>query len=169
MGATMKLPKEYSLLGIIGLFLLAYILDYIVDPLSLDLVSPYHFFQPHIMSQFPFSTVSVFIKAAALFFSPLWLMAFFKDKGYAKPILLLVLSGLVQLYAIQDLATRAQVIPLEWALSLTAAGAALLIPTIFLFFRAMIVSAHRNLSDAKKEESFRQQLKEKTLAEKLAE
>ena len=156
----MKIPKEYSLLFIIGLFVLAYILDLIVEPLNLTLTSPYKFFQPEYMSAFPFSTMSVFIKAIALFSTPLWLLSFFESKGFAKPAILLVWSALTQLYAIQDLNAKSELIPIEWSLSLSAAGLALLLPTIMLFIRAIVSSAHSNLTTVKMQEAIKQSQEE---------
>lgn len=159
----MKIPREYSLLIIIGLFILAYLLDLVVNPLDLSLPTPYHFFQPTLMASFPFSTFSVLIKAVAIFLTPLWLLSFFTYEGFAKPSILLVLAGLMQLYAIQDVATKAEVIPLEWALSLAASGFLLFIPTIFLFIRAFIISAHQNLTDAKMKEAIKRAQEEEAL------
>lgn len=152
----MKVSKEYVLLFIVALFLLAYLLDLAVEPLDLAIQSPYYFFNSDLMSAFPFSTVSIFIKALALFLTPLWLFSFFDSKGFAKPILLLLWSALIQLYAVQDVVTKAELVPLEWALSLTASGLALLIPTLVFFIKAIIRSVHRNLSNVRIEEAIKQ-------------
>jgi hypothetical protein len=151
----MKIPKEYSLLFIIGLFILAYVLDLIVEPLSLALASPYAYFKPQMMSSFPFSTTSIFIKATAVFLMSLWIISFFNDKSFVRPVVLLVWAGLIQLYAIQDIVTRAELIPIEWSLSLAVAGLALLIPTIMLFIKASIVMVHSNLTNVRMQEAIK--------------
>ena len=156
----MKIPKEYSLLFIVGLFILAYVLDLIVEPLDLALPSPYAFFKPAMISAFPFSTASIFIKTVALFTAPLWLISFSNNKGFSKPAILLVWASLIQLYAIQDIVTNAELIPIEWSLSLSAAGMALLLPTVLLFIRAIISAAHKNLTNAKMEEVIKQAQRE---------
>jgi hypothetical protein len=152
----MKIPKEYSMLIIIGLFVLAYVLDLTVKPLNIALHSPFDFFTAESMSLFPYSTTSIFIKAIALFLAPLWLLSFSASKGFGKPAILLVWAGLTQLYAIQDVVTKAKVIPLEWSISLTAAGFALLIPSGYLFLKAILYTAHRNLTSAKMQEAIKQ-------------
>lgn len=158
----MKVPKEYSLLFIIGMFFLAGILDFVVVPLDIVLPNPYHFFTSELISKFPFTTISIVIKSIALFLSPLWLMSFFGNKHYAKPIILLVWATLIQLYAVQDVVTRTELIPLEWALSLTASGFALLFPTAYYFIKISLASAHRNLSNARMQEAIeRAEAKEK--------
>jgi hypothetical protein len=152
-----KIAKEYSLLIIIGLFIFAYLLDLAVEPLVLKLVSPYRYFQPQTFQQYPFSTVSIFIKAIAILFSPLWLLSFFDiaSSSFFKPSILLVLSALLQLYAIQEVASRTGVVSLEWALSFTLAGLFLIFPTILLFIRSIVVSLHRNLTSASMQEAIK--------------
>jgi len=149
----MKIPKEYSMLIIIGLFVLAYVLDLVVKPLKLTLVSPYIYFTSNLLSTYPFSTTSIIIKSLALFLAPLWLFSFSNSKGFGKPSFLLIWASLTQLYAVQDVATNTKLIPLEWSLSLAASGFALLIPTAYMFLMAILYSIHRNLSNAKMEEA----------------
>jgi len=142
----MKLPKEYTLVIIIGLFLLAYLLDVLVDPLQLDLITPYYYLNPQYLVRYPFTTASIFIKSLALFLSPIWLLSFFKQHFYAKGGALLILASLMQLYAIQEVATNTQIIPLEWSLSLSIGGAVLLIPSIFFIFRGFISATKQKLN-----------------------
>jgi len=120
----MKISKEYSLLLIIGLFILAYLLDAVVQPLDLVLKTPYQFLQGTFISTFPFSAASVLIKALGLFLAPLWILSFFSDRGWWKASLLFIVAAIMQLYALQDVSTQSYLIPLEWSLSLSLAGAA---------------------------------------------
>lgn len=152
----MKIPKEYSLLIIVGLFVLAYILDLVVEPLTITLKSPYAFFTSDLISIYPFSTASIFIKTLALFLAPQWLLSFSSSKGFAKPAILLVWAGLTQLYAVQEVMTNTKMIPLEWSLSLAGSGFALFFPTAFLFLKAVLYTMHRNLSNVKMEEALKQ-------------
>jgi len=147
------MPKEYTLIAIIGLFLLGYLLDALVDPLTLNLITPYHFLQTEHMLKFPFTTASVIIKSIALILSPLWLMGFVKNHYMGKFATLLVLASLMQLYALQEVATNAQIIPLEWSLSLSIAGVVLLLPAVLFFIRGIFSSLRQNLSTAKMEEA----------------
>jgi len=145
--------QEYLLVVIIGLFLLAYVLDAVVDPLSINLVSPYHYFNPKILTLYPFTTTSIVIKAIGLFITCLWLLSFMGTKYQVKGAILLAVSGLMQLYALQDVATNAQVIPLEWSLSFTLAGVALLLPAILFIVIGLFKQTHKSLQEEPKQES----------------
>lgn len=156
----MKLPKEYVLIFIVGLFLLAYLLDAVVNPLDLKLNTPYQYLQPEIMGQYPFTTISIFVKGLALFIVPLFVMSFVNKNYIAKSGVLLVLGSLVQLYALQDVVTHAEVIPLEWSLSLSLAGLSLLLPAIFFFIQGIFFSLKQNLSGEKMEAALEEARKE---------
>ncbi|MFC1627270.1 hypothetical protein ACFL18_01785 [Patescibacteria group bacterium] len=147
----MKLPKEYTMVIIIGLFLLAYLLDVLVDPLQINLVTPYHYLQPQHLTRYPFTTASILIKSIALFITPLWILSFFSKHFYAKGGTLLVLASLMQLYAIQEIATNTQIIPLEWSLSLSIGGAALLLPSILFILTGAAQSMKEKITNTPKD------------------
>jgi len=132
------MKKEYLLILAVGMVILAYVLDAVVNPLTLRLASPYHYFTPETISQYPFTTVSIVLKALAVFIIPVITLASLELKRMAKSGILLVISGLLQLYALQDIATRAFVVPLEWSLGFTLAGVLLLLPTILYFLTGLI-------------------------------
>lgn len=143
----MKIAKEYVLAIIAGLFLLAYVLEAVVNPLKLELATPYEFLNPQYFATYPFTTATVFIRSLAVFITPLWILSFFNKAYYPKGGLLLVLAGLMQLYAIQEVATGAQVVPLEWSLSLSVGGAALLLPTAIFLIKGLITAMHQKLTE----------------------
>jgi len=153
---NMKIPKEYSLLFIIGLFILAYVLDLVVDPMVVQLKNPYLYFQSETMMVLPFSSLSIFIKALAIFLMPLWLLSFIDSNSFFKPAILLIVSVLLQLYAVQDITAKSRMIPMEWSISMAAAGLALMVPTIYFFFKAVVVALHKNLTNAKMDEALKQ-------------
>ena len=128
---------------IVGLIILAYILDAIVNPLALQLPTPYHFFDPANLSEYPFTMTSIIIKSIALFLAPIVIMSMLGFNALIKGVTLLVISGLMQLYALQDIATNAQVIPLEWSLSLTLTGMLLLLPAIIYTLIGAAKKAHK--------------------------
>lgn len=150
-GGFMKIPKEYILILVVGLFLLAYLLDSVVNPLELKLTTPYQYLQPEIMWKYPFTTISIFIKGLGLLITPLFLMSFVGKSYGAKAGISLVLGSLVQLYALQDVVTHAEVIPLEWSLSLSLAGLGLLVAAVFFFLKATFFSLKQNLTGAQME------------------
>ncbi|MFC1654040.1 hypothetical protein ACFL1M_04300 [Patescibacteria group bacterium] len=134
----MKIPKEYVLIIIAGMFLLSYLLDAVVDPLPATFPTPYHYFNGPTLGKYAFSTTSILIRGMAFLLTPMWLISFFQFHPGAKGGIFLVTGSLMQLYALQEVATNAQVIPLEWAISLAFGGAILLIPAIFNILKGLI-------------------------------
>ena len=147
------MKKEYVLVLIVGLLIAAYVLEAIVQPLNLNLATPYHYLETKTLATYPFTTTLIVIRAFAIFISPLWLMTFI-DKNYTlKAIVTFVLSGLTQLYVLQELATGNRILPLEWALSISLAGLALLVPMIYYIIRSLVHKAHKTLtSDSDEDE-----------------
>jgi len=131
----MKIAKEYQLLIIGGLFLLAYVLEALVNPLAIKLATPYSFLAPTNLLKYPFTTTVIVIKSLALFWTRLLLLSFIKQAYAAKGSITLILAGLLQLYSLQEIATGAQVIPLEWSLAFSVSGILLLLPTLIFFIR----------------------------------
>ena len=146
------MKQEYILIIIVGLMVLAYILDAVAHPLSLRLATPYQFFTPTTLSHYPFTTTSIILKASAFFMIPLWLLSFFKLDQIVKGAILLALAALMQLYALQDVATNSISLPLEWSLALTLAGAVLLVPAVFYLIIGIFKKLHSNfLADSYEE------------------
>lgn len=132
------MPKEYVLVLIIGLFLLAYLLEAIVDPLAVPLATPYQFLENGYAAKFPFTTAVIIVRSLAVMITPLWLLSFI-DRAYQfKAISLLVVATLVQLYAVQAVATPTVGIPLEWAISFAFGGATLFLPMLFFFAKGAV-------------------------------
>ena len=140
------MKQEYILILIAGLIILAYVLDAVVNPLNIKLVTPYHFFDPQILSKYTFTTASLVIKSIALFIAPLWFLSFLSFSKLTKGGILLFLSALMQLYALQDVATNSKIIPLEWSLALTLTGVVLLIPTIMFILAGLANKAHETIT-----------------------
>lgn len=126
----MKLPKEYTFIIIVGLFLLSYVLEAVVDPLVLKLPTPYVFLSPVYLAKFPFTTATIFIRALCFFLIPTFLLSFINKAHFLKVGILLLVAGLAQLYSLQEIASGTTLVPLEWSLSLSVAGIALILPII---------------------------------------
>lgn len=133
----MKLAKEYQLLVIVGLFIFAYVLEALVNPLAVTLATPYSFLSPTIFLKYPFTSAVILIKSIAIFWTPLLLLSFIKKAYAAKGSIILVVAALLQLYTLQEVATGAQVMPLEWSLALALAGIFLLLPMLIFFIKNM--------------------------------
>ena len=140
------MKKEYTLIFIVGLFLLAYVLDTVVEPLTVVLASPYAYINSEIFSQYPFTGASIVIKALGIFLTPLFLLSFMEKQYTARGLILLIVAGLTQLYGIQELTTGAKLLPIEWTVSLALGGAALLIPMVFYFIRGTVSSVSKGIA-----------------------
>lgn len=148
----MKIPKEQTFVIIIGLFLLSYLLEAIVDPLTIHLSTPYAYLSPIHFAKYPFTTATILIRGLSIFMTPLFLLSFIPKGYFAKVGLLLVLSALAQLYALQEVVSGTTLIPLEWSLSLALAGAFLSLPIIYFIIRGLIASAQAKFSFEKIED-----------------
>ena len=124
------MKKEYVFVFSIGLLLLAYLLDAVVNPLTLKLTIPYQYFIPANLTKYAFTNVSILLKATAILLLPLLILSSLNLKSLVKGLILLVLSALLQLYAVQDIATGNNTVPLEWSLAFTLGGLFLLLPTV---------------------------------------
>lgn len=140
------MKKEYVFIFIAGLFLLAYVLEAVVNPLALSLATPYDYLDPAFLTRYPFTTAVILIRAVAIFLTPLWLFSFLSRNHSLKGVVLLLIAGLAQLYAIQEIATGAQLIPLEWSLSLSLAGVALLLPAVVQLLIGLAKKTKQKLS-----------------------
>ncbi len=136
----MKLAKEYQLLVIIGLFIFAYVLEALANPLSISLSTPYSYLAPAYFLKYPFTSAIILIKSIAICWTPLLLLSFIHKAYAAKGSILLVVAGLLQLYTLQEVATGAQVMPLEWSLALALGGILLILPMLIYFIRHTLSS-----------------------------
>jgi hypothetical protein len=133
------MKKEYLVALIGGLFLLAYVLEAVIDPLTIKIGSPYDFLKPELLGQYPFTAAIIAMRALGIFFVPLLAFSFFKKAFIAKALTSMLLAGLLQLYALQNVVASA-VVPLEWALAFALGGAALVLPTGLYFLRTFLDS-----------------------------
>lgn len=151
------MKQEYWLATIVGLIVFAYILDALISPFTLDLPTPYHYFALENFMLFPFTYTSIVVKAIAVYISIPLLLSFSGAKKTLKGIIMFAVAGLLQLYALQAVASNTYVVPLEWALALSLAGIALML-TSFLyiligFFQGSTTSSYEGKSFIKKTDS----------------
>ena len=144
----MKTVKEKLFVLTGSLFLLSYLLETIVKPVVVHLPSPYAFLSPSYFSLYPFTAVIVLIRGVSLFLVPLLLLSFFRGHHFLKFILLLVLGVLSQLLSIQQIISDTTIIPLEWALSLSIAGALLVIPMVVIALQGIFIATKTKFSHA---------------------
>ena len=97
--------------------------------------------------------MSVIIKAVAIFLTPVLILSTIEGHYTAKGATLLIVIPLMLLYALQDVVTSAKVVPLEWSLSITLAGVALLVPMVWYFLQGAVHSVHKQLGGVQEEPS----------------
>lgn len=127
------MKQEYWLAVIIGLVVFAYILDALIAPFTLDFPTPYHYFTFENFMLFPFTYTSIVVKGIAVYAAVPLLLSFSGTSKKLKGVIIFIAGGLLQLYALQAVASNTYTVPLEWALSFTLAGVALML-TSFLYF-----------------------------------
>lgn len=139
------MKHEFFIIVIVGLLVIAYVLDAVVNPLPIALSTPYEYFLTSIATTYIFTTTSIVLKAIAIFVSLILFLSFTGMSKLVKGAIILVFSGLLQLYALQDIVTRAGVVPVEWSLSFTLAGATLLIPAILYILLGFFGKVHSKI------------------------
>lgn len=133
------MKQEYWLGLVVGLFIFAFVIDSIVSPLQTGVLpTPYHFLNPEIFAVFPLTTASIIIKAVAILITPIFLLSFAGWAKLVKGITIFIVSGVLQLYALQDIATGTGSIPPEWAISFALGGLFLLIPALIYILIGVI-------------------------------
>ncbi len=140
------MKKEYLAVFIIALIILSSVLDFLAGPFKPVLKNPFDFFQPAIISVYPFTAVSIGIKTILIFTGVLLVLSLIAKKYLAKGIFLLFLIALLELYSIQQLATGSRMVTLEWSLALAYTGIILLLPTVIFIIIGIIKSVHQKLT-----------------------
>lgn len=140
------MKTEYIVVAIIALFLLSSVLDFLAGPQKPLLTNPFAFWQPEMVSVYPFTAVSISIKTLVVCMSILFGLSIVSKKYLAKALFLLLLTALLELYAIQQLATGSQMVSMEWSIAFASSGIVLLIPIVFFFILATGTVVHKNLS-----------------------
>lgn len=141
------MKTEYVVTTIIALFLLSSVLDFLAGPQKPLLTNPFAFWQSETIAVYPFTAVSIGMKTLVLCMSVLAALSLLQKKYLGKALFLLLLTALLELYAIQQLATGSQMISIEWSIAFATAGAVLLIPIVFFFILATGTLVHKNLSE----------------------
>jgi hypothetical protein len=124
----------------------------LVNPLSLNLATPFEYLNPEYLGKYPLTTASIVIRAIAIFLTPPLILSAFEGGYIAKGAALLILIPLMLLFALQDIVTNTHIVSLEWALSISLAAVALLLPMVWYFIQGAVHSVHRSLGGAPEEE-----------------
>lgn len=141
------MKKEYLIVTIFGLFVLAYVLDYFAGPLNLPVKNP--FVVAHLVSKYPFTAVGIAARAIAIMLTTTLIISL-AGSGMVKAITGFFVAGLFELYAIQQLATAAKVTTTQWTLSFAYGGLLMIIPIVYFLITGLLTSLHSKLSSEEK-------------------
>ena len=138
---------EYVITSVVGLFIFGYILDIVSGPFSLALTSPFAFLQASHVSTYPFTTVSITAKTLAIFITTVLIVQTISGAKYILgSAMFFIIAALMELYAIQQIATQSSLISLQWTLGISYAAVALLIPCFLYLVIGIVKAAHHNLT-----------------------
>lgn len=140
------MKKEYLAIFAVALFILGYVLDMLAGSLLITLKNPFDFLKPTYLNTYPFTTVSIAMKSVALFTGTLLVLTFIEKKYLAKGVFLLFLAAMMELYSIQQIATRGNLIPLVWSIALAFTGVFLILPSILFLILGLVKIAQKNIS-----------------------
>ena len=143
------MKQEHWLIVIVGLIIFTFVLDSILPPLLVDVPTPYHFLTPEYFLTYPLTTVSIFLKATAIFITPILLLSFAGWSKLTKGIIIFVISAILQLYALQDIVTRTGSVPLEWSIPFTVAGLGLLAVSLIYMIIGVIQRTNQAMEEDK--------------------
>lgn len=124
------MKKEIVFLITLGLFLLAYILDYFSGVLRINLQNPIAFLDKKFITLYPMTLVSIISRSIALMLSVWLILSLFEKKYLAKLGISLFLFFIGEVYSFQQLATGTKFSSLQWTLSISYGGALLIVPAI---------------------------------------
>ena len=145
----MKIHKAQLFVVTIGLFLVSFLLEKIVSPIKLGVSSPYAFLDPTQFVKFPFTSVVIVIRAFSFFLAPLFLLSFIPHRYFVKIGILLIIGSLCQLYSLQETVSGPGLLPIEWAISISLAGALLVIPIIYFVLKGIFLATKAKLTRKK--------------------
>lgn len=141
------MKKEYTAVVAISLFLFAYVLEALSGQVTFPvLTSPFAFLNPAVLNKYPFTATAIAIRTAAIVISVVLVLSFAQIKKHLKAVIVFVLGILLELYAIQQLATGMRVTPLEWTLSFAYSGVLFAPLVVFFLIAGAFEAAHKALT-----------------------
>lgn len=132
------MKKEYLIVTTVGLLLFAQALDYFSGFVRLNILNPTQFLNPEILKHYPMTAVSIFSRAFGLMLFISLILSLISKKYFQKVIISLILAFIAEIYAFQQLATGAKMTTTVWTLSISYAGAMMIIPIIIFIVLGII-------------------------------
>ena len=128
------MKKEITFVITALLFLLAYVLDYFAGKLSLSIISPVAFLNQGYFTLYPMTFVAVIVRSVAIMLSVTLVLSIMERQFFTKLGISAFLAFIAEIYAFQQLATKATITPLLWTLAISYGGALLIVPMVFYIF-----------------------------------
>lgn len=142
------MKTEYLLATALGMFGFGYVLDLISGPFTIALQNPFVFLSTQYLTTYPFTAVSIAAKTVSIFIVVTLAVQTLAGKKYFLASTLLFITGaLMELYAIQQIATQSLLISLQWTLALAYTAVVLLFPSLLYLIVGSIKTAHKNLTN----------------------
>ncbi|MFS8159223.1 MAG: hypothetical protein ACMG6E_03245 [Candidatus Roizmanbacteria bacterium] len=138
---------EYIITTVVGLFIFGYVLDLVSGPFFLPLTSPFTFLQAVHLTTYPFTAISIAAKTIAIFITCVLIIQ--KSSGqryFLASTLFFISAALLELYAIQQIATQRLLISLQWTLAFSYSAIAILVPCLIYLLLGVFKTVHRNLT-----------------------
>lgn len=136
------MKKEYLAAIALAMFIFSYVLDWISGPVSIGVRNPFEFLSMAVISKYPFTTVSVALRAAAIVTCSLLAITFINKQYFVKGTILIVVASLAELYALQQITTGMRLISIQWTLSISVAGLGLIVPGILYILFGVLHWGH---------------------------
>ncbi len=158
----MQVKKEHLFLLVLALFIFAYVLSNISGHISIKVSNnPYSFlYDQSNLQRIPLTIFEIGVKTIALFLSLGLFLSLIEKKYFTKAIVILLLSLLTQLYAIQQIMTKGSLTSMQWTLSISYAGAISLLYVIYFIFQGIVYSINSKLIE---NSSLKDKIKENNL------
>lgn len=133
------MKKEIVFVVSIGLFALAYALDYFAGPVVINLTSPLGLTEATFWSRFPLTGVAMIGRALAMVLLIQVSLSLISYQYFYKAIGVIFVGLLMEFYAIQQLATSGTVTSTQWTLAFAVAPLFLLILIGYYVIKGFLV------------------------------
>src|SRR3989344_545403 len=146
------MSKEYWVIVAVVFLILSSVLDSFAGPVQLVVGSnPFSFLSASSLSTYPFTAVAIGVRALGFLIFVLAAVSTIERQYFLKAVGLLTLGVLAELYAVQQLATGVNVTPVNYTLSISYAGAALVLPILIYLLKGVVGGIGAKIVEAPEE------------------
>ena len=146
------MKKEYTLVVTIGLFIVSYIFDFLAGVVKITARNPIVYLSTPNLTQYPLTSLEIGLRTLGLILTVVLTLSIMEKKYFAKAGINLFLAIVAIFYAIQQMATKGTLTPIQWTLSFAYAGIILLPLTGIYLLVGIMSGLHSTLTKSKHEE-----------------